>query len=43
MNKTAIPGRVERLQVEVPFGAENNVAELVVDAELAATNKPAAV
>src|SRR6185436_6402937 len=42
-NKTAIPGRVERCPVEVPFGAENNVAELVVDAELSAANESAAV
>ena len=42
-NKTAIPGRVERRPVEVPFGAENNVAELVVDPELSAANESAAV
>ena len=42
-NKTAIPGRVERCPVEVPLSAENNVAKLVVDAELAAANKSAAV
>src|SRR6478672_9692850 len=42
-NKTAIAGRVERCPVEVPFGAENNVAELVVDPELAAANESTAV
>ena len=42
-NKTAIPGRIERCPVEVPFGTENNVAELVVDPELAAANESAAV